>query len=211
MKKIYMIIQLLSFALISTMFGQESETTPVDLNATGANQQPAAYLPGRYVMASGGIIHATGANYVHHATVGQVAIGTMQGANNRLLSGFWLPTSGMTAVEPAHISTSLPTSFALHQNYPNPFNPQTMIQYDLPEKCHVMVEVFNVVGQRIRLLSAATQGPGTVQVYWNGVDDAGEIVSTGIYMYRLTAQKAGSDGNSMTILFQEIKKMLFVK
>jgi len=137
----------------------------------------------------------------------------MQGANNLLLCGFWLPAGlGPTEVEQGKELSTEPTTFALQQNYPNPFNPQTTIQYDLPAACKVTVEIFNAVGQRIRLLSVAqSQGPGFVQVAWDGRDERGEMMGTGIYLYRVTAMAANAGDNSTGLLFQQTKKMLFVK
>ena len=73
------------------------------------------------------------------------------------------------------------------------------------------VEIFNVVGQRIRLLSSQLQGSGSMQVVWDGKNEHGEAVGSGIYFYRLTAHSTNAGENNASILFQEIKKMLFVK
>jgi len=162
-------------------------------------------------MGSGSVINATSSNYIHRATAGQTAVGMMQGANNLLLSGFWLPQGLLNAVDQPEVLSSLPTVFRLHQNYPNPFNPQTTIQYDLPEKCQITVEIFNIVGQRIRLLISEIQGPGIMHILWNGKDDSGVRVSSGIYLCRLYVKEAKFDGINNAILFQDTKKLLFVE
>ena len=74
----------------------------------------------------------------------------------------------------------LPQSFALNQNYPNPFNPTTTIEFSVPEKSEVRVEVFNILGQKVRTLVNAELSVGN----YNAVFDAGEL-SSGIYFYRL--------------------------
>jgi hypothetical protein len=80
-----------------------------------------------------------------------------------------------------------PISFELTQNRPNPFNPSTTIEYSLPERSQVTIEVFNVLGQRVRTLVNETKPAGIYRIEWDGVDDAGKSVSTGVYLYRLQA------------------------
>lgn len=87
----------------------------------------------------------------------------------------------------AKISEPLPDIFTLHQNYPNPFNASTMISYDLPREAHVTVDIFNILGQRIAVLLDENQSAGAHRVIWDGADDNGNIVASGIYIYRMTA------------------------
>jgi len=94
----------------------------------------------------------------------------------------------------------LPTTFALAQNYPNPFNPETRIDYALPEASTVRLEVFNLLGQKVRALLDQPEQAGNHSVVWNGRDDAGRVVSSGVYLYRLTAMD-----------FVETKKMMLLK
>ncbi len=96
--------------------------------------------------------------------------------------------------------SQLPTSFALEQNYPNPFNPETSINYDLPKESVVTLQVYNVVGQKVRnLVFEQKQKAGRYSLQWDGRDDGGQPVSTGLYFYRI---KAGDFVNShkMTLL-----------
>ncbi|NIO87471.1 MAG: T9SS type A sorting domain-containing protein, partial [Candidatus Aminicenantes bacterium] len=106
------------------------------------------------------------------------------------------------------ICSTLPKTFKLLSNFPNPFNPQTTIMYDLPSECLVTVEIFNIVGQRIRLLSSGIQGPGHIQQMWNGRDEQGKIMDSGIYLYRIIAFDTK---NGKNVLFKQTKKMLLVK
>ncbi|MCE5270904.1 T9SS type A sorting domain-containing protein [bacterium] len=84
---------------------------------------------------------------------------------------------------------SLPKAFALKQNVPNPFNPSTVISYDIPEGKNVRVElrVFNLRGQLVRNLVSEQRDPGTYSVFWDGRDDSGRGVGSGVYFYRIQA------------------------
>ena len=73
------------------------------------------------------------------------------------------------------------------QNFPNPFNPQTSITYALPEGVNVRVTIHNILGQRVRMLVDSYQEPGFKTVVWDGADESGRQVSSGLYFYRLEA------------------------
>ena len=81
----------------------------------------------------------------------------------------------------------LPEGFELSQNYPNPFNPTTTIDYRLPVVADVKLEIFNILGQRVRMLVNVTQRPGRYTVHWDGCNDSGLSVATGIYLYKFSA------------------------
>jgi hypothetical protein len=98
-------------------------------------------------------------------------------------------------------SPNLPDGFRLQQNFPNPFNPSTLIRYELPAGRHVVhLEVFNTLGEKIRTLVHEQQSAGSHQVQWDGRDDAGRQLASGIYVYRL---QAGS--------FFQVRKMLLIR
>ena len=81
-----------------------------------------------------------------------------------------------------------PVAFQLEPNYPNPFNPQTMIPYAVPERTPVRLVVFNVLGQQVRTLVHGTaHDPEAFWVTWDGTDDRGINVGSGLYFYRLQA------------------------
>ena len=84
-------------------------------------------------------------------------------------------------------SRGLPQEYALAQNYPNPFNPGTMLAFDVPVDVHVNLSIFNVLGQQVRILTDRDYVVGRYELEWNGRDDNGDPVSTGVYFYRLTA------------------------
>lgn len=80
-----------------------------------------------------------------------------------------------------------PDVFELYLNYPNPFNPETHIRFSLAHKVKVTLEIFNVLGQRVKTLVDSDMAPGKHDVLWNGHNDAGVQVSSGVYFYRLKA------------------------
>ncbi|MEW6412747.1 MAG: FlgD immunoglobulin-like domain containing protein [Candidatus Zixiibacteriota bacterium] len=110
-----------------------------------------------------------------------------------------LPVDLMTDV-PGETPGQLPDKFAVKQNYPNPFNPSTTIQYSLPERTHVTIDIYNLLGQKVRQLVDEMQTAGEHTVLWDGNDEGGNGVATGMYFYRV---KAGD--------FIDNKKMLLVK
>jgi PKD repeat protein len=90
--------------------------------------------------------------------------------------------------------------FILSQNYPNPFNPDCEIRYTLPKDLEVNLSVYNVMGQKVKSLVDDYQAAGHKTIHWDGTDDNGIRVASGIYFYRI---QAGD--------FVETKKMLMTK
>ena len=81
----------------------------------------------------------------------------------------------------------IPTEFALHQNYPNPFNPVTTLNYGLPEQSMVVMTVYDLMGREVTPLVNQVQKAGYHTIRWNGTDQSGQVVSAGLYIYRITA------------------------
>ncbi|NOZ60443.1 MAG: T9SS type A sorting domain-containing protein [Calditrichaeota bacterium] len=94
----------------------------------------------------------------------------------------------------------LPTVFALKQNYPNPFNPTTTIAFDLPQQAKVKLVIYNALGQKIRTLLDKESPAGSHQISWDGKNEIGEKVSSGIYFYEIRA------GN-----FRQVRKMSLLR
>ncbi len=95
---------------------------------------------------------------------------------------------------------SVPKEFALENNYPNPFNPTTTIRYAVPAGSKVTLRVYNILGQEVRSLVNGFRDVGRYEVMWDGRNNGGNQVSSGVYLYRMEAGK-----------FIQTKKMLFVK
>jgi len=102
-------------------------------------------------------------------------------------------------------SMALPEKFALQQNYPNPVYPtgnllHTVITYQLPVAMEVKVEIFNILGQKVVTLYDGFQDVGTHRVIWNGLDEKGEKVSSGIYFYSLRSKTGITQMKKMIVL-----------
>lgn len=99
---------------------------------------------------------------------------------------------------------TVPEQFRLAQNYPNPFNPATKIQYDVPQKLEggvdVKLRIFNLLGEVVTTLVDERKFPGQYTIQWDGTNDRGEPVSSGMYIYQFVAGE-----------FKATKRMLFLK
>ncbi|MFZ5979702.1 MAG: T9SS type A sorting domain-containing protein [Candidatus Zixiibacteriota bacterium] len=95
---------------------------------------------------------------------------------------------------------ALPTAYSLAQNYPNPFNPETRIEFSIPNNSDIKLTIFNMLGQNVKVLLEESRSAGTHTVSWDGTDQNGENVASGIYLYRLETEK-----------FTTTKKMLLLR
>ncbi|NIR47172.1 T9SS type A sorting domain-containing protein, partial [candidate division KSB1 bacterium] len=94
------------------------------------------------------------------------------------------PDSVVVSVPPGPIQA--PSTFQLYQNYPNPVNPETTIRFDLPESGHVRLSIYNMLGQKIRTLLNEIRSAGQYSIRWDGKNDFGSEVSSGVYIVRMT-------------------------
>jgi hypothetical protein len=107
-----------------------------------------------------------------------------------------LRTSGVAFEVPG----TMPNDYSLSQNYPNPFNPVTIIRYNLPAPGEVTLSVYNILGQKVRTLVSGFVDSGPHEAIWNGRDEDGQPVSTGVYLYRIESGE-----------FNQTKKMILIK
>lgn len=97
-------------------------------------------------------------------------------------------------------ANNLPTTFVLSQNYPNPFNPETEIRFQLPEASHVTLSIFNLLGQKVRTLTDKEMATGFHTIKWDGRNNFGNAVASGVYLYVIQASK-----------FFDVKKMVLMQ
>jgi N-acetylneuraminic acid mutarotase len=105
-------------------------------------------------------------------------------------------------------SSHNPKSFVLHQNYPNPFNPETGIKYEISKPTRVVLKVMNLLGQNVRTLVDEEKPTGFFEVMWDGKDDHGKRVASGVYLYILET-KDPSKGSGQG--FVKTRKMLLLQ
>lgn len=107
---------------------------------------------------------------------------------------------GMIPTNVTGEKSNRPARFELAQNYPNPFNPATTIRFYLPEREKIVLDIFNVAGQRVARLLEGEESAGQHTLAWDGRDSKGRTLPSGVYFYRLRGEN-----------FSDTKKMLLLK
>ena len=113
-------------------------------------------------------------------------VGTFYLDEISLLPGKIVGPGRVTAVQETR-APALPSAFALEQNYPNPFNSGTVISFALPTSGETELAVYNLVGQKVASLMDGVRDPGQYTLRWDGRDDHGRSLASGVYFYRLQA------------------------
>jgi hypothetical protein len=153
------------------------------------NSGPFTITPGDSQEVVTGVLIARGLNNLNSVTLLK--------QYSEMLNQFYYD-SLLVAINPNFITT--PDVFILKQNYPNPFNPSTTIEYSISNSNHIKLDIHNVLGKKVKTLVNEKKTPGNHKVKWDGKDDKGKIVPSGIYFY--------------TLQFNDIKKtkrLLFIK
>ncbi len=101
---------------------------------------------------------------------------------------------------PPPVASFVPTVTSMSQNVPNPFNPVTTVQYDVAIAGNVSIVIYDVAGRLVRTLVDTHQAPGRYTAQWNGTDDRGNPVGSGVYFYRMTAASYQSSTRKMLLL-----------
>jgi hypothetical protein len=117
-----------------------------------------------------------------------------------LSDGFFTIKAETTGVREEKKSDNLPENFVLYQNYPNPFNPSTKIEFSLSERAQVKLEIYDITGRRVKKLLDEALPSGFWSVVWEGEDDSGVEVASGVYFYRLK-----------TFQYTQTKKMVMIR
>lgn len=99
----------------------------------------------------------------------------------------------------------LPTSFGLQQNYPNPFNPTTNLKFSIPEKSNVEISVFDMLGRKISTLVSENLAANVYSVEWNGRNDNGTSLASGVYNIRMVAV------SELGKIFTDVRKVVLMK
>jgi flagellar hook assembly protein FlgD len=97
-------------------------------------------------------------------------------------------------------TTPMPDRFCLFQNYPNPFNSATKIRYDVPITCRVNLDIYNILGRKVRTLVDKWMDAGSYSVTWDGKTESGQTAASGVYLYHIRAGR-----------FISTKKMILMK
>ncbi len=145
-------------------------------------------------------IHDEGHVALEVPDVGIYLFGTRAASSSGSYRDYWAVALDFPVGIADDIREALPSDFGLRQNYPNPFNPSTTIEYTIPSRSFVTIEIVDLLGRQIRSLVHREQPAGTHRVMWDGRTDDGSQVATGVYFYRL---KAGD--------FTDARKMLLLK
>ena len=107
--------------------------------------------------------------------------------------------SGIPTDTEEHQQLLTPEYLELAQNCPNPFNPSTNISFNLPRRSHVVLEIFNILGQRVKSLLDETRSAGHYTVEWDGRDGSGHQAATGVYFYRIRTDQ-GTQSRKMLLV-----------
>ncbi len=104
-------------------------------------------------------------------------------------------------------TSAVPTAYRLDQNYPNPFNPSTTIRFEIPKSGIVAVKIYNLIGQEVAVLASSTLDAGTYTLQWNGTDQSGRQMGSGIYFVKLVA--SSPEGGAK--VFTQTRKIMLLK
>jgi len=174
----------LTLCFVSGASLADNNKSPATPNAAGS---PAEVQLLWLSINTGGQTEQSSTNFSAGLSCGQAVSGVSQSTNFRVNFGFW--QTGVTAPTDVQeiVTEELPTTYSLSQNYPNPFNPSTVIEFTVPQRSHVELSVYNLLGQRVVTLVDEPMSQGTYRTVWYGRDESGHYVATGIYFYRLLA------------------------
>jgi len=188
------------FAMLESFSGQKNENQSIDLfwtisyekNCAGFNIYRSEYQHDNFIKINDQLI--TGGTEYSFEDIAAKAGKTYY---------YKLENISITGNKQFHntipVTAPKPDKFSLWQNYPNPFNTQTSIKYEIPIASHVKIVVSNVLGRKVKILVDKNTEAGFYTIYWDGIDDQGEHVVSGIYFYSM-ATIAGKITRKMIVV-----------
>ena len=126
----------------------------------------------------GGVTEGSGFGML--STIGQTFIGQTESAGSHMFVGMWHQYGIVTSVK--MIEDAIPLEYRLEQNYPNPFNPSTTIRFSIPERLHVRLSVYDLLGREVTMLIDEEMERGWYSVVYDAVG-----LASGVYLYRIQA------------------------
>ncbi len=134
---------------------------------------------------SSGAVHSESEQTKLVGTIGQVFASKIVSPNTILTSGFW----GNMAQVTLGVDEILPEEFSISSAYPNPFNPTVSIDFSVPEKTDVNIQVFDLLGKNVFTYQQDLTNPGKYRFQWNARDNSGNNVASGIYIIAIQHKK----------------------
>ena len=134
---------------------------------------------------SSGAVHSESEQIKLVGTIGQVFTAKVVSLNTILSSGFW----GSMAQITLGVDDLLPEEFSISNAYPNPFNPKVSIDFSIPERTDVNIQVFDLLGRNVFTHQQDFTSPGKYRFQWNARDNLGNNVASGIYIVAIQHQK----------------------
>ena len=120
------------------------------------------------------------------------------GDGGGLLNDLW--SLDLTQTVDVTMPSEAPHNFKLLGNYPNPFNPITVVVFEIPKQSYISLNVFNTRGQHVKSLVSGVLYPGLHRISWDGTNDSGLTVGSGVYFYELRSPQ-----------FRETAKMVLLR
>ncbi len=167
--------------------GESGNKPPVKVFSASAGQFVGNLRPTKEVGGISGWVDIAFALTAMQRSNGEYVVFVEEDLRAKTLVYRWNPTTDGVE-QPRDTSSLAPTDFELYPNTPNPFNPTTRINFDMPKTAHVSLGIYNVLGQRIRLLGDENRDAGQYNLTWDGLNDAGQQVTSGVYLMRLQSE-----------------------
>jgi hypothetical protein len=178
------------------------------LVVSGFTQSSTNYQIKKFVFDQAGAASQSTKHIVVDAMGQPSPVGEATNTNYIVSSGFLgggKPISSIDVAETGEVV--IPDEFKLCQNYHNPFNPETSIKYNMPQTSEVVLTIYNLQGYEVRCLVQGTKLAGYHTVHWDGQNESGQKIASGLYLYRIKVKTHGSDRHT----YIGSRKMLLMK